>query len=214
MSTETTTFVNPLGEVLAPLLMAIRRTGFFEIYVYFPAMVVISIFLFIHLRRKMLVNGTFDLPIRHRFRKLAYPLYYMMCFFVSGALAVAFKTMILEETDYTEPHWYIPYVSYLHFYITSVALAYVYVIYTNRSDWLNGALCAYIQVGFLGAYWIGGYRIVNEEWVLSDPASGLSGFYMFFIYGILNIDIALRFFSPTKPVDRQHTIPLMDDVNA
>ncbi|MEM7058612.1 MAG: hypothetical protein AAF557_13545 [Pseudomonadota bacterium] len=212
MSSETVTFVNPLGEALAPLLLAIRSTGFFEVFVYFPAMVIVAAVLFIKLKRTANANGTFQTPFHRRTRYLLLALYALMCFFATGAFAVALKTLMLEETDYTEAHWFIPYVSYLHFYITSVAGVFVYLVWTNRPSWFNRALCIYVQIGFLGAYWIGGYRIMNEEWDLLDPASGLSGFYLFLVFGVLNVDIALRFGHPTKQAQCESTPLLLEDL--
>ena len=198
---EKITFVNNFGEALGPFLIAIRATGFFEAYVYLPVMTIISLFLFARLYNVMPVNGTFDLPLRYRLRHVIIPLYYLMCFFVTNAFVVAIKTLILEEMDYTDAHWFIPYVSYLHFYITSVALAFVYLVFTNKSNWISRFLCIHIQIGFVGAYWIGLHRILNEEWVLSDPTSGLSGFYLAITFMILNADLAFRFFRPLDKED-------------
>lgn len=212
MSSETVTFVNPLGEALAPILLAIRSTGFFEVYVYFPAMVLVAAVLFVKLKRTADANGTFQTPFHRRTRYLLLALYALMCFFVTGAFAVALKTLILEELDYTEAHWFIHYVSYLHFYIASVAGVFVYLVWANRSNWMNRVLCLYAQIGFLGAYWIGGYRILNEEWDLLDPASGLSGFYLFLVFGVLNVDIALRFCRPVTSASHESKTLLLEDL--
>ena len=192
MNAETVTYTNTLGELIAPFLLALRSTGFFKIYVYLPLMTILGIAIFVRTYRRMMVNGTFDSPLRQRCRYVILPLYFMMCFFFTGGIAVALKTMMLEETDYTEAHWFIPYVSYLHFYIASISLAYILLMLTNRSSFLSRALSVYIQIGFIGAYIIGIDRIINEPWVLSDPASGLSGFYLIGMFGILHIDVILR----------------------
>jgi len=199
MTIGTTTFANALGEFFAPLLLAVRSTGFFEAYVFLPLTAILAIMIFVRIYKKMAINGTFELSIRQRYRRVILPLYFMMCFFFTGGLAIAFKTMIIEEMDYTEPHWYIPYVSHLHFFIASVSLAYMYLMHSNNSSLLSKVLGVYVQIGFVGAYVIGAYRVIYEPWVLSDPASGLSGFYLSAIFGILHFDVILRLL---KPYDR------------
>lgn len=199
MSSETVTYANSLGEFFAPFLLAVRATGFFEAYVFLPIAAVLSALVFRYIYKKLATNGTFNLPIRQRFRRIILPLYFLMCFFFVGGLIIAFKTMIIEEMDYTEPHWYIPYVTHLHFYIASVALAYMYLMRFNSSSLLTRLLCVYIQIGFIGAYMISAYRIIYEPWELSDPTSGLSGFYVAAFFVILNIELFFRFI---KPYDR------------
>ncbi|MEJ2911600.1 hypothetical protein [Pseudoalteromonas sp. C12FD-1] len=214
MTAETITYTNALGEVIAPFLLAVRSTGFFEVYVYLPLMTILAIFIFRRTYHLMMANGTFDSPLRQRYRYVILSLYFMICFFFTGVIAVAFKTMILEETDYTEAHWFITYVSYLHFYIASVSLAYIYLMRTNRSSLFSRVLSVYIQVGFLGAYLIGIDRIVNEPWVLLDPTSGLSGFYMFAIFGVLHFDVLVRLLQPCNNAVLVSAPTMIGDDNA
>lgn len=194
MSTHSVTFANYLGEMLAPFLIAVRSTGFFEAHIFMPAMTILSIVIFISLLRDLKTNGTFDSALRKRLRYLYQFAYYTLCFIVTNSTAVAFKTLIIQELDYTEMHWYIPYVGPLHFYITSIAAAFIYVIRRNRDSIVHRILCIYVQIGVIGGYLIAIHRILNEPFDLLDVTTGVSGIFFFIWFGILNLDLAQRLF--------------------
>lgn len=202
MNIEVVTFANDFGELLEPFLIALRWTGFFEAYVYIPIMTVLSIVIFINMKHKIYANNTFEHPIRKRFIKTFLFAYYSLCFLLTNSTAVAFKTLIVEEMDYDKLFWYIPYVSSLHFYITSVVIAYLYLLHTNKSTISSRILCFYIQIALIGGYYIGIHRILNEPFNLLDVTSGVSGVFFFIWFGIFNIDITQRFFRPLK--NKQH----------
>lgn len=199
MQIESTTFVNSLGEAFGPLLVAIRATGFFEAYAFIPTMTLLSIFIFLSVKRMADTNGTFRSPLRRRFRYVFLAGYYSLCFLLTNATAVALKTLILEELDYTEPHWYIPYVGPLHFYMASVVLAHLYLIRTNVNSAYGRLLCLYVQFGLIGGYYVAVHRLTTEPFELSNPTTGISGIFFFLWFTVLNVDIAQRFFAPKKP---------------
>ncbi|MEO0572747.1 MAG: hypothetical protein AAF039_13655 [Bacteroidota bacterium] len=198
MKEDTITYANGLGEFLAPILKLIRATGFFEAYVFMPVMTLVSIYLFIKLRKRLRSNGTFDTGIRAHYRKVLLPAYYSLCFMAANVFAVALKTLIIEEMDYVEPVWFLHLVGPLHFYIESVVISYLWLISRNRDGLLDKVLCVYIQLSLLGGYSVAVYRLLNEPFELTNPTTGFSGVFMMVWYGILNTDIVLRFFSKAK----------------
>lgn len=191
---ESLTYTNGFSEMLAPLLVLIRSTGFFEAYVFMPVMTIASLFLFLRLRRALDKNGTYDEYTRGRYPRVWQFAYFTLCFIATNSTAVAFKTMILEETDYETIVWFLPWVSPLHFFITSVAVAMLWVVWRNRSTWLDKAACVYTQIGMFGGYYIAVDRLLNEPFDLTDPTSGVSGIFFFLWFGVLNWDIAIRYF--------------------
>jgi len=190
---ETLTYTNPFSELFAPLLVLIRSTGFFEAHVYMPLMTMAALLLFFQLHFVTHNNGTFDEPIRAKYPKVWLFAYFTLCFIVTNAIAVAFKTMIFEETDYTTFFWYVPWVSPLHFYIVSIAGVMLWLIWRNRATWMDKLACVYVQCGFLGGYYIAIYRLLNEPFDLLDPTSGVSGIFLCCWFGILNWDIIIRY---------------------
>lgn len=198
------TYANELAESLAPLLIILRATGFFEAYVFMPLMTIVAALLFIMLRLIVLNNGTFAEPVRARFSKIWLFSYFSLCFIVTNSTAVAFKTMIVEETDYETLVWYLPWVSPLHFYITSVAAAMLWLIGRNKSTVWDKIACVYVQFGFFGGYYIAISRLINESFDLLDPTSGVSGIFFILWFVILNWDIAIRYFK--TPYQRQALI--------
>lgn len=191
---EPVTYANGLGAALAPLLLWLRGTGFFEAYVYMPLMTAASIGLFWWL------YGTFD---RHRTsgasrlsRYVWLAVCYALCFLVTNSLAVAFKTLIVEELDYTNRVWFEAYVGPLHFYITAVAVSYLVLIARNRRAPLDYALGLFVQVGLLGGYAVGVHRLLNEPFSLADPTTGISGVIFFAWFGLYNRDLYRRLVVP------------------
>lgn len=188
------TYANEFAEFIAPLLVLIRSTGFFEAYVFMPTMTALSIAFFIVLRRRAWANGTFSDSMRARFPRLFQFGYFTLCFMVTNSTAVAFKTMIVEETDYETFVWFLPWVSPLHFYITSVVAAMIWVIWRNRSAVLDRLLCLYAQFGLFAGYYVAYYRLTNEPFEWHDVTTGMSGIFFLMWFGLLNWDVAIRYF--------------------
>ncbi len=201
------TYTNAFSEMLAPLLEFIRVTGFFEAFIFMPLMTIAAVILFIQLRLIIQKNNTFNDTTRARFPKLWQFSYFTLCFIVTNSTAVAFKTMIFEETDYDSFVWYLPWVSPLHFYISSIAGGMLWLIWRNRSSWLDKTICIYVQLGFFGGYWVAAYRLFNEPFELTDPTSGFSGVFLAFWFGLLNWDLAIRYFkAPYESLNKKETL--------
>ena len=198
MRDQKITFANELGEVLGPLLEIVRSTGFFEAYVFLPLMTVTAMFLFIWFNRVLKRNGRFDVGIRSRLKILFQAAYFSMWFIATNSTAVAFKTLIVEEMDYETPVWFLHLVGPLHFYITSVALIFLWVVWRNRTKLIDRIACLYVQVGLLAGYYAAFYRLTNEALEFTDPTTGISGILFFIWFGFLNWDIVMRFFAGTQ----------------
>ncbi|MBQ4914576.1 hypothetical protein J8L85_09035 [Maribacter sp. MMG018] len=194
MQSNDITYTNGLGELLAPLLKIIRATGFFEAFVFMPLMTILSVFVFIRLKRRLKGNGTFKNGLQKKMRLTLLVSYYSLCFMVTNVTAVAFKTLIVQEMDYKGTPWFINLVAPLHFYILSVVLAYLWLIRRNLSGLTDRLLCMYIQVGLIGGYYIGIYRLMNEPFNITDPTTGMSGIFFLLWFGVLNLDIGIRLF--------------------
>ena len=187
---ESVTYANRLGEALGPVLLWLRGLGFFEAYVFIPLMTAASVVLFWRL------YGTFDRNRTLRGSRVSRLVWlgvcYALCFLATNSLAVAFKTLIVEELDYTGRVWFEAYVGPLHFYITAVALAYLWLIARNRREPLDHALGAFVQAGLLGGYAVGVHRLLNEPITLADPTTGISGLVFFAWFGVYNLDLYRR----------------------
>ena len=194
------TFTNQLGEILAPFLTWLRDLGFFEWYVYMPIMTLASIGAFRSLLERLDANGTFDGGSAQR-RKLWLTAYYGLCFMATNVLAVGFKTLIVEELDYPIRVWFEAYVGPLHFYILSVVLAYLAILVRSSRERLDRTLALYVQVGLIGGYGVGVFRILNEPISLLEPTNGLSGFVLCALFGLYNLDLYRRFVSCKRSVD-------------
>lgn len=188
-STQPVTFANPLGEWLAPILLALRAGGLFEASVYIPAMTIASVALYAALHSRLRATGSLDV---HSHRWLWVAGYYAVCFLLTNSLAVAIKTLILEEIDYDEPVWLTRSVSPLHFYIASVAGSYLWLIAGGRRGRAARALAIYVQAGLIGGYAVALYRIVFERFTLSDPTTGLGGLILGAIFAAYNVDLWRR----------------------
>lgn len=198
MNSQDITYANELGELLAPFLKILRATGFFEAYVFIPVMTLISVFIFVKLLKIMKYNGTFKNELRSHYKVTVLSSYYSLCFIFANVIAVAFKTLIIEEMDYETPVWYLHLVGPLHFYITSVTGAYLWLIARNRKSLFDHFLIIYIQLGMLGGYYTAIYRIMYEPFDLLDVTSGVSGVFILLWFGILNTDIVIRFLSGSQ----------------
>ncbi len=198
MSVNTVTFANGMGEALAPFLIGIRSTGFFEAYVFIPIMTGLSIFLFLRIKQQTSVNGSFD-GVGRLQKWLGLTGLYTMCFLATNSTAVAFKTLIIEETDYPEMPWFMALVSPLHFYITSAALAYMWLVLRNSQKMFDGSLALYVQLALCGGYYIALDRLIYEPFDLLDLTSGSSGVFFILWFGLINCDLVRRFRLDSRP---------------
>ena len=191
--TPSATFTNRLGEVLSPVLLPMRDIGFFEWYVYIPAMTALAIGLFLILVGMTGRNGTFtDRPRR----VLWLAAYFGLCFLATNGLAVGLKTLIVEELDYPTRVWFEAWVGPLHFYIVAVALSYLALIARNRTAALDWGLGLFVQIGLLAGYSVGVFRLSNEPMSLAAPTMGLSGVIMCAAFALYNVDLYRRFIAP------------------
>ena len=189
---DNTTYANEFGELIGPILKLVRSTGFFEAPVFLTSMTIVSIILFVKIVKQLNENGTIGCIIPEKHKRLWLSFYYTMSFLCTNSLAVAFKTLIVEEMDYETHVWFMSLVSPLHFYITSVASAYLWLMWRNRKQALERFLCLYIQIGFLGGYYAGIYRLLHEPFELTDVTTGMSGLFFLIWFGFLNADIYKR----------------------
>jgi hypothetical protein len=187
---QTVTFANALGRHLAPVLLRVRATGFFEAPVYMTVMTALSIPLFIWLKNRLEGNGTLTAT---RPRALWLVAYYALCFFGTNVFAVGFKTLIVEEMDYESRVWFEPYVGPLHFYIFSVVVAYVALLVSARRTAIDALLGLYVQTGLIGGYAAAVYRIANEPFSIVDPTTGLGGVVLGACFAVYNFDLYRRF---------------------
>lgn len=185
------TFANRMGELLAPALIALRSTGFFEAPVFMSLMTLLSVGLFLRFRAQLVRRGDFERGARSRFRILWLFLHYSLWFLVTNALAVALKTMIVEEMDYDHSPWYLPWVSPLHFIIASLAMSHLAIVQRGRLDAIARGLVVYVQIGLLGGYAAGTHRLLTEPMNLLDPTSGVSGLVFLAWFAGLNADLLL-----------------------
>jgi hypothetical protein len=182
MAEDKVTFANYIGELLAPVLIMIRSTGFFEAYVFIPVMTLLSIFIFLRLLR---VTSTRTPLVRGA--------YYSLCFILTNAAAVALKTLIVEEMDYESKVWYLHLVAPLHVFIVSVAGAFLWLIWRNSNTVFDRILCIYIQLGMLGGYSTAVFRLIHEPFDFTDITTGFSGVAIIILFAILNSDLLVRF---------------------
>ncbi len=191
-------FANPLGHWLAPLLLALRSMRFFEWYVYVPAMTLASFPLYRSVSRRLDTVPAFmaSSAWHRRIRRSAC---YAACFLLLNVLAVALKTLIVEEMDYVVPVWYAPLVSTLHFYIASVTGAYLWTIGRADRTWLDWACAGHIQLGLVGGYAVAGYRLLNEQWSWLDPTMAIGGLMIGVASLVYNWDLAWRLRLSLRP---------------
>ncbi|MEM9101718.1 MAG: hypothetical protein AAGB12_05295 [Pseudomonadota bacterium] len=194
MSDTNVTFANEMGEFLAPLLIFLRKIGFFEAYVFIPLMTLVSIALFIKLLSVIHHNGTFSNVFLARYRKLLLFTYFSVCFIFTNSMAVALKTFIVEEMDYETPVWFLHWVAPLHVYIFSVAGALIWIVWRNLDKKFDIALMGYVQAGILAGYYTAFYRLINEPFELLNITTGMSGVFFLAWFLIMNMDLISRFY--------------------
>jgi hypothetical protein len=166
-----------------------------------PVMTLASVWLYVWWVRRVEAAGGFDVhPARQR--RVWRAAGYVVCFLLTNALAVAFKTLIVEEMDYPGPVWFGSLVSPLHFYIVSATGAYLWLVARGRRTIVDRALAAYVQVGIVGGYAVGVYRIRFESFSLLDPTGAFGGFLLLGAFFVLNLDLWRRMRAPRPSVGR------------
>jgi hypothetical protein len=171
---DAVTFANGLGRMLAPLLLAIRETGFFEWWVYVPTMTLLALAAYAGFLRRARRHGVPRHPSVLS-RLATHLLHISVCVVGANALAVAFKTLIVEEMDYAQPVWFAGLVSPLHFYIASVAACYLTVVTgpaTSRHARLQGV---YAELGLFAFCTVGIHRLHTQSFSLLDPTMAVGG---------------------------------------
>jgi hypothetical protein len=169
-----------------PLLRPLHDSGFFFAAVFLPVMTVPSILLFVWVVRKIRSNNT--LAASGRFARLLwYSFYFYISWMALNSLAVAFKTMIVEELVYQERKWFEPYLPAIHFYITSACLAYLALVIKSGYRFSNLLLATYLQVALIAGYATAAYRSLNE-----DRDGAIGGVLLLIFFVVCNYDIISR----------------------
>lgn len=179
--TDNVTYANSLGEILAPLLLMIRSTGFFEAYVFIPTMTLLAAYIFQKLKRVTTASPIFLVG------------YFCLCFIMTNTAAVALKTMIVEEMDYVTEVWFLHLVSPIHIFIVTVTGSFLLLIWRNSKQTLDRILCFYVQLGLLGGFSVAIYRLIHEPFELSNVTTGLGALILICLFSILNADLLIRF---------------------
>lgn len=192
-----TTFTNGLGELLGPVLVLVRSTGFFEAHVFIPLMTAASVPLFVGLTRSRKLRAEIE-GMTASARRLWWTMYYSLCFLATNVTAVAFKTLILEELDYDGDVWYAAFVGPMHFYILSVVLAYLWLISRPCGPSARLALGIHVQIGLIGGYATGVHRLLHEPFDPLDPTSGVSGAFFLVWFAGFHWDVMGRTL-PARP---------------
>ena len=113
--------------------------------------------------------------------------YFYICWMAMNSLAVAFKTMIVEELVYQERKWFEPYLPGIHFYITSACLVYIALIVRSRFHYYDLFLSIYLQVALLVGFVVAGYRTLNE-----DIEGAIGGVILVVFFAVCNYDLIMR----------------------
>lgn len=192
MTNESLTYSNGFGELLGPLLLSIRNTGFFEAYVFMPVMTMLAMLLYFRLWQRVRCNEDFADASRLTKGLLGFA-YFSLCFLLMNATAVAFKTLIIAELDYATWRWYIPLVAPLHFYIVSVVAVHLILIWTTQTRPWFWLLYAYVQLGLFAGFYTAVWRLLHEPFELRDITSGVGAVFMLGWFALLNWDILRRF---------------------
>ena len=104
-----------------------------------------------------------------------------------NSLAVAFKTMIVEELVYQERKWFEPYLPGIHLYITSACLAYIALIVRSKRHSYDLLLAVYLQLALITGYVVAGYRALNE-----DIEGAIGGAILLIFFAVCNYDLFMR----------------------
>ncbi len=168
------TFANSMGQWLAPLLLAIRSTSFFEWWVFVPAMTLLAIPVYRGFHRRLVRHGGVLGPGRF-LRPATSALHAGVCVVGTNAVAVAFKTLIVQEMDYPQPVWFAGLVSPLHFYIASVAATYMWMVTGPSVSRGRRAQGLYTELGLFAFCTVAIHRLHTEPFSIWEPTMALGG---------------------------------------
>jgi len=175
-----------LARYFGPLLRPLHDSGFFFATVFLTVMTIPSIILFVWVVRRIRRNDT--LAGSGRFARVWwYSFYFYISWMALNSLAVAFKTMIVEELVYQERKWFEPYLPGIHFYITSACLAYLALVVKSRYRLSDLLLAIYLQIALLAGYATAAYRTLNE-----DRDGAIGGVILLVFFAVCNYDIVKR----------------------
>lgn len=174
------------GRHFAPLLRFLRESGFFEAPVYMSLMSVPAVALFVRVFKKVRRNDSLRAQSKVA-RFLWHSFYLFMCWLAMTSLAVAFKTMIVEELDYQQRQWFEPYLPGIHFYITSAGLAYIALVVKSKLHFYDLVLVFHLQVALMAGYLVAGYRALNEE-----IEGAVGGVILLLFLAVCNYDLIAR----------------------
>lgn len=174
------------GRHFAPLLRVLRASGFFEAHVYMSLMGVAAVALYVWVFKRVRRGGPPGAGGRAA-RLVWHSFYLLVCWLALTSLAVAFKTMIVEELDYAERQWFEPYLPGIHFYIASACLAYLALVVKSKPHFYDLPLVFHVQVALIAGYLTAAYRALNE-----DFAGALGGVILFFAFAVCNYDLIAR----------------------
>jgi hypothetical protein len=189
----TWTFARHFGPILQPL----HDSGFFFAPVFLTVMTIPSIVLFIWVFKKIRKNNTLGAMSRS-VRLLWYSFYFFIAWMALNSLAVAFKTMIVEELVYQERKWFEPYLPGIHFYITSACLVYLVLIVKAKYHFYDLLLALYLQIALLAGFATAASRALNE-----DRDGSIGGIILLIFFAVCNFDLLRRLrgsFSVAVPV--------------
>ena len=113
--------------------------------------------------------------------------YFYICWMAMNSLAVAFKTMIVEELVYQERKWFEPYLPGIHFYITSACIVYIALVVRQRFHYYHLLLTFYLQVALIVGFVTAGYRALNE-----DIEGAIGGVILLIFFAACNYDLFMR----------------------
>lgn len=116
-----------------------------------------------------------------------YSIYFSICWVAMASFGVGLKTMIVEELDYQERKWFEPYLAPSHLYISSVALAYIFLIVKSKSSYYDLLWIFYIQVGLIAGSVVACYRMLYED---IEGATG--GALLMLFFAVCNYDLIRR----------------------
>jgi len=174
------------ARLFGPLLRPLHESGFFFFAVFLPVMTIPSIALFIWAVKKIRRNNTLWANNRVA-RFLWYSFYFYISWMALNSLAVAFKTMIVEELAYQEREWFEPYLPGIHFYITSACLAYLALVVKSKYQFYDLMLALYLQIALIAGYATAGYRAMNE-----DRDGAIGGLILLVFFAVCNYDLIKR----------------------
>lgn len=181
----TSTFFQPL----TPFLTTVRQTGFFEASAYMSIATVMAAVFFYYISKIFGRYGRYEglslLP--RNLRRLSD---FSLVWLTIAAFFVAFKTMIVEELDYTEIMWFQGYLPWMHFAIATAcgALLFLLLQFRPRSRVMitgKWALKLYVQLALLAGYGLVAHRIWTEDFLGASSGLILLALFVYWQYELI-----------------------------